>query len=247
MKSVALSASTRTLSRRGGVKKVRAAGRIPAVIYGHGRKPENLEVGVKDLENAIHAAHSEILMVDLAVQGASGARLALVRDVQHHPLTGKFLHVDFQEVSADEKITVSIPVETTGEASGVKNGGGTLEHVLFKIKVRATAKDLPEVITVDVTNLEVGKSIHLGELTPPPGVEFLGHKEVPVVAVAAPLTEAQEAAADAAAGVTAGQPEMIKEKKEEGAEAGKAAAPAKAGDKAAGDKAAEKKPAEKKK
>ncbi len=241
MKSVALSASTRTLSRRGGVKKVRAAGRIPAVIYGHGRTPENLEVGVKDLENAIHAAHSEILMVDLAVQGASGARLALVRDVQHHPLTGKFLHVDFQEVSADEKITVSIPVETTGEATGVKNGGGTLEHVLFKIKVRATPKDLPEVIMVDVTNLEVGKSIHLGELTPPPGVEFLGHKEVPVVAVAAPLTEAQEAAADAAAGTTVAQPEMLKEKKEEGAEAGKAA-PAKAGD-----KPAEKKPAEKKK
>lgn len=241
MKSVALSASTRTLSRRGGVKKVRAAGRIPAVIYGHGRTPENLEVGVKDLENAIHAAHSEILMVDLAVQGASGARLALVRDVQHHPLTGKFLHVDFQEVSADEKITVSIPVETTGEATGVKNGGGTLEHVLFKIKVRATPKDLPEVIMVDVTNLEVGKSIHLGELTPPPGVEFLGHKEVPVVAVAAPLTEAQEAAADAAAGTTVAQPEMLKEKKEEGAEAGKAA-PAKAGE-----KPAEKKPAEKKK
>lgn len=211
------------------------------MIYGHGRTPENLEVGVKDLENAIHAAHSEILMVDLAVQGASGARLALVRDVQHHPLTGKFLHVDFQEVSADEKITVSIPVETTGEATGVKNGGGTLEHVLFKIKVRATPKDLPEVIMVDVTNLEVGKSIHLGELTPPPGVEFLGHKEVPVVAVAAPLTEAQEAAADAAAGTTVAQPEMLKEKKEEGAEAGKAA-PAKAGD-----KPAEKKPAEKKK
>jgi large subunit ribosomal protein L25 len=240
MKSVSLSAFPRELSKRTGVKKVRANGRIPAVIYGRHNKPENLEVTARDLENVIHAGHSEILLVDLSV--SNGKRLALVRDIQHHPLSGRMLHVDFQEVAENEKVTASVPVETTGEAEGVKTGGGVLEHVLFKLKVRATPRDLPDVITIDVTKLQIGQSIHIGEIPPIPGVEILGNKEVPVVSVAAPVSEAQEAAATESAAGTPTQPEMIKEKKEEGAEA-KPAAGAEKG----GEKAAEKKPAEKKK
>jgi large subunit ribosomal protein L25 len=252
MKSVSLNAFPRELSKRLGVKKVRSAGRIPAVIYGRHNKPQNLEVSSKDLEKVIHTAHSEILLVDLAVD--KGKRLALVRDIQHHPLSGKMLHVDFQEVAENEKVTALVPVETVGEAEGVKTGGGVLEHVLFKLKVRATPKDLPDAIHVDVTKLAVGQSIHIGEIQAPPGVEIIGKKEAPVVAVAAPVTEAQEVAATEAAAGTAAQPEMIKEKKEEGAADAKTPATAKApaaGDKkaaAGGDaKAAEKKPAEKKK
>ncbi|HTG45215.1 MAG TPA: 50S ribosomal protein L25 [Verrucomicrobiae bacterium] len=238
MKSVSLNAFPRELSKRNGVKKVRNGGRIPAVIYGRHNKPQNLEIASRDLENVIHLAHSEILLVDLTVAQTTGQRLALVREIQHHPLSGKMLHVDFQEVAHDEKVTANVPIETSGEAAGVKTGGGVLEHVLFKLKVRSTPKDLPDVITIDVTNLEIGQSIHLGDIQVPPGVEIIGHKEVPVVSVAAPLTEAQETAAtEVAAGGTAAQPEMIKEKKEEGAEAKPAA----------GEKGAEKKPAEKKK
>jgi len=234
------------MKKRTGVKKVRANGRIPATIYGRHHAPQNLEVTSKELEKVIHTAHSEILLVDLSVD--QGQRLALVREIQHHPLSGKMLHVDFQEVKSDEKVTAMVPVETLGEAVGVKTGGGVLEHVLFKIKVRATPKDLPEVINIDVTKMEIGQSIHIGEIPPITGVEFMGHKETPVVAVAAPVTEVQETAAAEGAAAAPGQPEMIKEKKEEGAAAAKpgdkAAAPAA---KAGGDKAAEKKPAEKKK
>src|SRR5688572_21422329 len=246
MKSVSLSAFPRELSKRTGVKKVRANGRIPAVIYGRHNKPQNLEIASKDLENVIHTAHSEILLVDLSLSGAQGQRLALVRDIQHHPLSGKMLHVDFQEVATDEKVTASVPLETIGEAEGVKTGGGVLEHVLFKVKVRATPADLPDVITIDVTKLQIGQSVHISEIQPPPGVEILGHKEVPVVSVAAPISEAQEVAATeaAAAGVT--QPEMIKEKKEEGSEAKPAAGGEKAAEKGA-EKGAEKKPAAEKK
>jgi large subunit ribosomal protein L25 len=241
MKSVKLTAFPRELSKRLGVKKVRTNGRIPAVIYGRHNKPQNLEVASKDLEQVIHTAHSEILLVNLAVD--KGNRLALVRDIQHHPLSGKMLHVDFQEVAENEKVTAMVPVETTGEAVGVKTGGGVLEHVLFKVKVRATPQDLPEVINIDVTNLQIGQSIHIGEIQVPAGVEIVGKKEAPVVAVAAPLTEAQEAAATEAAGGAAAQPEMIKEKKEEGAAAAKPAA----GDAKAADKGGDKKAAEKKK
>jgi large subunit ribosomal protein L25 len=238
MKSVALTAYPRTLSRRGGAKKIRTSGRVPAVIYGRNTQPQNLEVTDKDLETAIHGAASEVVLVDLSVE--KNKRLALIQSIQHHPLSGRMLHVDFHEVKEDEKVTVNVPVETEGEAAGVKTGGGVLEHVLFKVKVRAYPKDLPEVIRVDVTNLEIGSSIHLGELKAPEGVEILGHKEAPVVAIAAPLTEAQEAAATPE-GTSPTQPEMIKEKKEEGA-----AAPA--GDKkAAAAPAGEKKAAEKKK
>jgi large subunit ribosomal protein L25 len=165
------------------------------------------------------------------------------------------LHVDFHEVAENEKVTIMVPVETSGEATGVKNGGGVLEHVLFKIKARALPKDLPEFISVDVSNLEIGQSIHIGDIKAPEGVEILGDKHISVIAVAAPISEAQEAAATEAAGA-AGEVEMIKEKKEDGAEGAAPAAAGKAGDKAAApaakagekaaDKGAEKKPEKKK-
>src|SRR6185369_2411140 len=105
-----------------------------------------------------HHSVSENMLVDLSVKDdARAKRLALVQEVQHHPLSGKVLHVDFHEVSETEKVTIQVPVETTGEAAGVKNSGGVLEHVLFKLKVRGLPKDLPEQILVDVTALEMGK------------------------------------------------------------------------------------------
>ena len=241
---------------------MRAAGRIPAVIYGRQAKPQNLEVQSKDLENLIHHSASENVLVDLEVKNdARPKRLALVQQVQHHALSGSMLHVDFHEVAEDERVTIMVPVETTGEATGVKNGGGILEHVLFKVKVRALPKDLPEVLVLDVSHLEIGKAIHIGDIQPPANVEILGDKHISVVAVAAPVTEAEEAAAAAAAEGGTAEVEMIKEKKEEGAEGAapaakagdKAAAPAKGAapaakgaEKPAGDKAAEKKPEKKK-
>jgi len=257
MKSVSLNAVPRAQSRRSGSKKVRKSGNIPAVIYGRQQGPQTLEVSAKEMENLIHHAASENLLVDLSVSGdARAKRLALVQEIQHHALSGKMLHVDFHEVAENEKVSIMVPVETSGEASGVKNAGGILEHVLFKIKVRALPKDLPEVITLDVSGLEIGQAIHIGDIKPPEGVEILGDKHISVVAVAVPLTEAQEtAAAEGAAGST--DVEMIKEKKEDGTEAAGKAAPAAKGaakapaDKAApaakaGDKGAEKKPEKKK-
>ncbi|MDB6124181.1 MAG: ribosomal protein [Pedosphaera sp.] len=234
MKSVALNAFPRTLSRRGGSKKLRTSGRIPAVIYGREKQPQSLEIDNKDMMNLIHHSVSENVLVDLSVKDdARPKRLALVQEIQHHALSGKMLHIDFHEVAENEKVTIMVAVETTGEAVGVKTDGGVLEHVLFKVKVRALPKDLPEALILDVSHLGIGQAIHIGDIKPPAGVEILGDKHISVIAVAAPLTEAQEAAAAAAEGGTA-EVEMIKEKKEDGAEG---AAPAKAGDKAAAAKA----------
>src|SRR6266851_5185118 len=190
MKSVALKAFPRTLARRAGVKKLRASGRVPAVIYGRRTTPQNLEIGLNEIEDLIHHSVSETILVDLAVEGGSqGQRLALVQEVQHHPLSGRVLHVDFHEVAENENVTVTVPVETIGEAAGVKTGGGVLEHVLFKIKVRALPKDLPELFTVDVSHLEIGQALHLGDIKAPPEVEILGDKKISVISVAAPRTE----------------------------------------------------------
>jgi large subunit ribosomal protein L25 len=130
------------------------------------------------------------------------------------------LQVDFHEVADDEKVTVLVPVETTGEAVGVKTGGGVLEHVMFRVRVRALPKDLPEVITVDVSHLDIGQAIHIGDIKPPPGTEILGDKSISVIAVAAPRAEEEVAPEAVAETAAAGDVEMIKEKKgEEGEEA----------------------------
>src|SRR5438093_433983 len=214
MKSVSLTAYPRSLIRRGGVKKLRATGRVPAVVYGRQIQPQNVELMLTDLENLIHHSASENILVDLALKDdARPKRLALVQAIQHHVLSGEVLHVDLHEVAENEKVTITVPVETVGEAEGVKTSGGVLEHVLFKVKVRALPKDLPEFLTVDVTHLQIGQAIHIGELTLPAGVEVLGDKNIPVIAVAAPVTEAEEAAA-AAAATELPEVEAIKEKKE---------------------------------
>jgi len=242
MKSVALNAFPRTLGRRAGAKKLRSTGRIPAIIYGRQAKPQILEVDSKEMEDLIHHSVSENLLVDLAVKDDTRPkRLALVQEVQHHPLNGKVLHVDFHEIAETEKVTISIPVETIGEAEGVKTQGGVLEHVLFKIKARGLAKDIPELITVDVSHLKIGEAVHLGEIKAPAGVELIGDKQIPVIAVAAPRTEEEEAAEAAeAAASTPGEVEMIKEKKEEGEEGAPAAKGAEKGGEKAPAKGAEK-------
>jgi large subunit ribosomal protein L25 len=238
MKSVPLKASPRAQTRRGPVKKLRSNGRVPAVIYGRQTTPQNLEISAREISDLIHDHASENLLIDLSIENDSRAkRLALVQEIQHHPIDGKVVHVDFHEVAENERVTVHVPVETVGEAAGVKNNGGVLEHVLFKLKVRCLPKDLPEQITVDVTSLEIGKSIHIGENTAPQGVEIMGDKKIPVVSVAAPRAE-EEATPAAGEAKAAGDVEMSKEKKEEGAE-GAEKAPAKADAKA--EKGAEKK------
>jgi large subunit ribosomal protein L25 len=229
MKSVSLTAYPRTAHRRNALGPLRNSGRIPAVIYGAGGTPQSLELVAKDLDTVLHHHVSEALLVDLKVDSdARPQRLALLQEIQHHPLSRKVVHVDFHEVSANEPVTVSIPVQATGEAVGVKTGGGVLEHVLHKLRVRALPKDLPEVIVVDVSALEIGKAIHIGELTLPAGVEILGNKDFVVLACAAPKTEEEAAAEEATPEAGTPEVEMIKEKKEEGGEEKGAAKDAKA-------------------
>ena len=197
MEAVALKAAPRTRMGRSEVKKLRADGGIPAVLYGKGIDPAAIEISGKDFDRLVQHSVSENVLVDLTVDGGSGAaQLALVQEVEHHPLTGDILHVDFHKVSADEEVTVSVPIETHGEAVGVKTSGGTLEHVLFRTKVKALPKNLPAVISIDVTDLEAGHILHLGEIPLPEGVEVLGAKDIPVVTITKPRVKAADDSAE---------------------------------------------------
>jgi large subunit ribosomal protein L25 len=224
-----ITAQTRLTSGRSAVNKIKQQGLVPAVVYGGQEKPVNLAINAREIGNILAHATSEHFLVDLEIADGSNKtnRLALVQEVQHDPIRGNVLHVDFHAVRADEKLHAKIPVETIGEASGVKNFGGILEMSMHEIEVECLPKDLPEIITLDVTALGVGDAIHIKDIKFSEGVTARVDEDLTVVRVAAPKVEVE---ADATA--EAAQPEVLKEKKDEAAApAAKGAAPAKAADK----------------
>ena len=230
-KQLKLSAQTRSTVGRSAVNKIKAQGLVPACIYGGSDKPVNLTLNKREISNLLSRATSEHVLVDLEIAdgGTTSSRLALIQEVQHHPLKRDVLHVDFHAVKADEKLHAEIPVEPFGEPAGVKNFGGILEIALHSLEVECLPKDLPDLIRIDVSGLNVGEAIHVKDIALPEGVTVRADGELTVVRVAAPKVEIEPVATVAAA---AG-PEVIKEKKED---------PAAADKKPAGDK----KPAEKK-
>ena len=219
-KQVKLMAERRTAIGRSAVRKLKAAGSVPAVMYGSKDKPEALQVSRRDINSLLSHAAGENILVELEIAGKS--RLALVQEVQHAPLGGAVLHVDFHAVSQDEVIQADVPLEPTGTANGVKNMGGLLEQNLRSLAIECLPRDLPDVIRVDVSALDIGDSIHVREIQLPAGVTTRIQLDLTAFSVLAPTVEEEPVAA--VAEVAAG-PEVIKEKKEEG-EAGAAPAAA---------------------
>ena len=217
---VQLKAKSRAEIGKGAVKRMRDQGAVPGVIYGSHMKPINITVGVKELEKALHSATSENVLVDLSLEedGKTNNRLTLIQEVQHHPYKDTILHIDFHEVLATEKLRTSVPVRPIGEPAGVKTGGGVFEFVMRELHVECLPQDLPDLIEVNVEKMEIGSSIHVGEITPPNGVVLLDDKGQTVFLVAAPITEEELAAMTEAAAAPSAEPEVITAKKEEGEE-----------------------------
>ena len=209
-KQVKLSAERRTVTGRSAVRKLKAKGVVPAVIYGAKDKAEPLQVSRRDINAMLSHASGENILVELEIAGKS--RLALVQEVQHAPLGGAILHIDFHAISMDEVIQADVPLEPTGIANGVKNMGGLLEHNLRSLAIECLPSDLPDVITVDVSALNVGDAIHVREIPLPTGVTTRVQPDLTAFSVLAPTVEEEPVVAevDAAAG-----PEVIREKKED--------------------------------
>lgn len=210
-KQVKLAAEPRTAMGRSAVRKLKASGSVPAVIYGAKDKPEALQVSRRDINSLLSHASGENILVELEVAGG-GNRLALVQEVQHEPLGGAVLHVDFHAVAMDEKIHAEVPVEPTGTANGVKNFGGLLEHNVRSLAIECLPRDLPDIIHVDVSALNIGDAIHVRDLQLPQGVTTRVAPDLTVFSVMPPTVEEEPTAATAEAPTA---PEVIREKKEE--------------------------------
>ncbi|MDR3144183.1 MAG: 50S ribosomal protein L25 [Puniceicoccales bacterium] len=207
MKRLKLSVVKRNEFGRCAMRRLRGSGMVPAVIYGHsGTTP--LTVNEKDLKELLKAKGHSASLVDVDVSGEA-TLLSDIADIQRDPISDKFLHVDFHEVSQTEKMTTVVPLDFFGEAIGVKNSGGALDIARHEVTVRCLPADLPASIRVDVGPLDIGDIVHIGGLTIPHGVELVGDPATPVVscnAIAAETeesakvaTEAEPKAADAAA------------------------------------------------
>jgi len=218
-KQVKLKAEPRTNVGRSAVRKLKARGIIPAVIYGAKDKPQPLQLAARDINAMMSHASGENVLVELEIAGEKSGRTALVQEVQHSPVGGDIRHVDFHAISMDETIQAEVPLEPVGTANGVKNFGGLLEQNLRVLTLECLPRDLPDRITVDISRLNIGDSIHVRDIQLPSGVRAKVPADLTAFSVLPPVVEEVPVVAEAEA---AAGPEVITEKKAEG----EAAAPA---------------------
>ncbi len=195
-----LNVADRAQTGRSASRRLRKANRVPAILYGKHTKPESLSIEGPEFVKLLKNVGDRAVLIELNRSGKSDKAISFLQEVQRDPITDKYLHVDLQEVKADEKFEIRVPVHLTGESFGVKNQSGVLEIASHLLRIRVLAKDLPEAIEVDVTELKVGETFKVGSLKPIAGVEFLDPKGQPVVSCVEPVAEiVQEVATPAAA------------------------------------------------
>ncbi len=209
MANANLSAETRTDAGKGFARKLRAAGRVPGIVYGHGREPQSLSVNARDLDKLLSSIAVSSTVVELGL--GSTSTKTLIREIQRHPFKKMIMHVDFQELVAGEKVIVDLPLVFVGIPEGVRLSGALLEQILHSIEVRVDPANIPNHVDVDVSHLAMGHSLHIRDLNLPAGVEVLSDGDATICAVIAPRAAVEAAAAEP--GVA--EPELIRKTKEE--------------------------------
>ncbi len=226
MATVEMIGKKRDLTTKGGLRTLRVQGEVPAVVYGGENKSFPLSVELKQFLKLLKQ-HGANVVMSLKLDG--GTETVLVKEVQRDAISRMPIHIDFQRISLTETIEVSVPLHVSGEAPGVKLGGGILEHILREVRVKCLATNIPQSINVDVSNLQLNQGLRVKDLPVLPGVTVLTDVTQLIVNIVAP-TELEEPATPAAGAAVPGaaEPEVIAKgkKPEEGAE-GAAAAPAK--------------------
>ena len=227
MKETKLTAKTRAEKGSASAGRLRRTGWFPAVVYGEGRPGLDIQLNEHDFVMMLRSHRSENMIVDLTVEGKDKPLKVMLKAMQHHPLTGRVIHVDFYEVSMTRKIEIDVPVKLVGVPTGVANEGGILEHVLRTLTVQCLPGDLIEEFSLDVADLHIGKTLRVRDV-PVDAAKYkvMSDPDQVVAAVAAPRTEEEEKAeTEAEAAAAAAGPEVLTEKKEEegeeGAEKGK--------------------------
>lgn len=221
MKETKLIAQLRTPRGSGEAGRLRRTGFFPAVVYGEGRPGLSITINEHDFVMMLRAHRSENMILDLTVEGTEKPYKVMLKAIQHHPITGRIIHVDFYEISMTRKIHIEVPIKLVGDPVGVVQEGGILEHVLRSLQVTCLPGDLVEEIELDVSELRVGKTLRVHDVVvDEQKLKVMDDPEQVVVAIAAPRSEEEEEAAEAAdAAAAAAGPEVLTEKKdEEGAE-----------------------------
>ena len=208
MATATLSAELREETGKGVARKLRAAGRVPAVVYGHNRAPQSLTVDARELGRLLEHITAGSTVIELGL-GGSTAR-TLIREIQRHPVKRHILHVDFQELVAGERVTVRLPLVFVGTAPGVREQGGIFEEVMREVSVTVDPSAIPNHLDVDVSKLTIGHPIHVRDLKLPEGVTVLDDADATVCSVAG----SKAAASEAEGGATA-EPEVLRQKKAE--------------------------------
>ena len=189
MEQINLNAQIRKTTGNGPARVLRREGRIPAVLYGPKTEPILLSVYLKDFEQILKKSSIGSVLLKLEIKnGQTGARSAMVKELQTHPVTGQFLHVDFYEVELTSKINAMVPVTVTGKSQGVEDGG-ILQIVRRELEVFCLPTAIPEAIEVDISELEIGGSIHVNEITLPGDVELPEDVDFTVITILAPKVE----------------------------------------------------------
>ncbi|RKY39459.1 MAG: 50S ribosomal protein L25 [Candidatus Omnitrophota bacterium] len=197
-----------------GVKRVRSAGFIPAIVYGAGKKPQAIKLDRKELHKI--DIHHENVVVNLLSEGRK--QIALIKEVQRHPVNNEVLHIDFEYISLREKIRLKVPVVAKGESPGVK-AGGILEHLLWEVEIECFPANVPEQIDVDVSNLNIGDLIYVKDLRAPEGVKIVEEPEQIVLSIEPPKEEEIEVKEELGEKEKE-EPEVIRKGKEEKEEEG---------------------------
>jgi large subunit ribosomal protein L25 len=196
-----LKVATRAQTGRSASRRLRKVNRIPAILYGKHSAPEKLSIEVPEFTRLLKSVAGRSLLIELNREDKPEKALSFLQEIQRDPITDRYLHVDLHEVKPDEKFEIRVPVRVVGEAFGVKNQSGVLEIASHMLRIRCLAADLPEAIEIDVTALNVGQTIKVGEMKPVEGVMFLDDKGQPVVACVEPVAEVVQEVVAAAAPV----------------------------------------------
>ncbi len=190
-------------------RRVRVSGKIPAVVYGAGQDAVAVTVDPRVITKILHSDSGHNTIFDLNVEGVAIAK-AMIVDWQHEPIKGKLLHIDLKRIAMDKMMRVSVPIQLIGIATGVKNQGGILEHVLREVEIECLPGDIPGHLDVDVSGLELHSAIHVSDLPHSGSIKFLGDENATVAHVTAVKEEAPAPDAVAAA---ATEPEVAKKGK----------------------------------
>ena len=200
-----IKAQLRTKEGKSSTKKVRKEGNIPSVLYGMKEETVSLKMDAKTFAKMLSHLEGKHPIVKLEIEGdAHLDSPAIIKEIQRDPVSNSIIHVDFQKIRLDQKIHTSVPVILVGQSEGVKMGG-VLDHQLRELEIECLALQIPVHIEIDVTNLTLGHSIHVADITPPEGVNILTDSDRVVVSIHVPRTLEAKAATE-------------EEKPEEGAE-----------------------------